>query len=773
MHTKHLEEFIASGLSNKTIHLAKYESVDEQIIDDGFDDKGRKRRKKIGAHWRIPYIDPINKKLHYYRIKPDEPKIENKGKANERAIKYLTPKGAKPHLYFSQQIVNWEMSLKTDKTIYITEGEKKTDKLIQEGFLAVGVSGVWCWQSDHAPIKDLEYLAFSKRKAVLVFDSDWQTNPQVKKALHGLGEALRSMGLSVMYACCPGPEKGIDDYLVEHGIDAWKDYLSVLEERFSEQSAYEYEVETAAKEMLQSPDLMQVIVDDVHKLGVVDEEENIKLLYLAMASHKMDKCVGVIVKGESSTGKTFLVKTIMNLMPLDVTEAITGHSTQALSYWTDISHKIIMVGESRPPNDEFWETDSLWRQLIEDNEITRKIVTKNKEGKQVLETITVKGPIVYISTTTAPNLHEENENRLLIINTDDTLPHINKVLKAQREEEGLSIQEKNKLRVERQFIIDKHRFAMSLLSPLQVDSIFNPLASKIKFNTYGSYTMRDQKKLFRILRILAYLHQFQRVSGGFQSHSPMDQKVPSDYRFDLKQTYNDELGKKRLESPSLLGRDTPLSVCVSIEDYKIAYDILKPVFNSTASEVPSHLLKKWNILYTNHKDNDFDVDDIRRDLNLKRSQAFKVIKLLEDLKMIEGLPEDLESHSKKRLKKYRCIYFNNRECEMIKPEDIEKEPIADKLHYSEPVNPEDIKNPSNIKENEDSHTHTDMGSSPEETSGLKDESAPISPISENQTEIIVSSVNLDKTDRRLGIQVDPSIAHFFEGIALDDEEENT
>ena len=128
MFEHHLKEFRKSGLSDETIVNAGYESQEEKIVDDGFDDLGRKRKKKYGSHWRVAYTHPITKEFYYYRIKPDEPKLENKGKSNEREIKYLTPKNAEPHLYFSKQIDNWEEKLKSNQTIYITEGEKKTDR---------------------------------------------------------------------------------------------------------------------------------------------------------------------------------------------------------------------------------------------------------------------------------------------------------------------------------------------------------------------------------------------------------------------------------------------------------------------------------------------------------------------------------------------------------------------------------------------------------------------------------------------------------------------
>lgn len=190
----HIKDFNKSGLAIETVRKAGYESIPEKVIDDGLDAGGRKKKKKISGFWRAPVTNPITKEIYYYRKRLDEPiKDETTGKE----IRYLTPTGYEPHLYFSLQIDNWKEILSNPSIpIILTEGEKKADKAIQEGFIAVAVSGVWCWSSNHEPIPDLKLICTKGRLILIAFDSDYKDKPQIQKAITKLKETIKSHGYS-------------------------------------------------------------------------------------------------------------------------------------------------------------------------------------------------------------------------------------------------------------------------------------------------------------------------------------------------------------------------------------------------------------------------------------------------------------------------------------------------------------------------------------------------------------------------------------------------
>ena len=133
----------------------------------------------------------------------------------------------------------------------ITEGEKKAAKADQEGFPCIGFVGVYGWQKKRARgqegkaqgerdlIDDLAAIPWQGRPVFLCFDSDAATNPNVRRAEWHLAEALVRHGAVVKIVRLPhgepGPDGtpikvGLDDFLVAHGPDAFRELLAAAAE---------------------------------------------------------------------------------------------------------------------------------------------------------------------------------------------------------------------------------------------------------------------------------------------------------------------------------------------------------------------------------------------------------------------------------------------------------------------------------------------------------------------------------------------------------------
>ena len=62
--------------------------------------------------------------------------------------------------------------------------------------------------------------------------------------------------------------------------------------------------------LLSNPSLLEKFLDDTENLGCVGEDENKVLIYMALTSRKLEDPINLNVKGESSTGKSFVVKNV-------------------------------------------------------------------------------------------------------------------------------------------------------------------------------------------------------------------------------------------------------------------------------------------------------------------------------------------------------------------------------------------------------------------------------------------------------------------------------
>jgi putative DNA primase/helicase len=123
-----------------------------------------------------------------YQYRPDNPRKNAEGKL----VKYETREGYRQVL--DANPILGERMRDPKVPLIVTEGARKADAAISEGYVAVALPGVWCWRKDGVPLPEWEDIKLYGREVYVAFDSDAQTNPHVLKALVGLCEFLRSRG---------------------------------------------------------------------------------------------------------------------------------------------------------------------------------------------------------------------------------------------------------------------------------------------------------------------------------------------------------------------------------------------------------------------------------------------------------------------------------------------------------------------------------------------------------------------------------------------------
>ena len=117
--------------------------------------------------------------------------------------------------------------------IILVEGAKKAGCLLSLGFVAIALPGIFNGRRvtrdgfgkiyAQSLIPDLELFATSNRKFYFCFDRD--TKPKTVKnvniAILKTGRLLEQKGCDVNVITLPGPEKGVDDFIVAQGAAAW------------------------------------------------------------------------------------------------------------------------------------------------------------------------------------------------------------------------------------------------------------------------------------------------------------------------------------------------------------------------------------------------------------------------------------------------------------------------------------------------------------------------------------------------------------------------
>jgi DNA primase len=263
------------------------------------------------------------------------------------------------------------------------------------------------------------------------------------------------------------------------------------------------EERSAALALLGSPDLLRRILEDFGRCGVVGEETNKLVGYLAAVSRKLERPLAVIVQSASAAGKTSLMDAVLAFVPEEERIQYSALTGQSLFYMEgmNLRHKVLAVAE-----EEGAEKASYALKLLQ-SEGELRIASTGKDpqsGRLVTHEYRVEGPVMIFLTTTAVEVDEELLNRSLVLTVDETAEQTRAIHRIQRERRTL---EGLLARTERDEVLRLHRNAQRLLRPL---AVVNPYAPHLTFLDSRTRTRRDHEKYLTLIDAIALLHQHQR-----------------------------------------------------------------------------------------------------------------------------------------------------------------------------------------------------------------------------------------------------------------------
>lgn len=259
----------------------------------------------------------------------------------------------------------------------------------------------------------------------------------------------------------------------------------------------------AAIAFLQSPKLLEQITQDFSQLGIVGEDTNKLVGYLAATSRKLDKPLAVMVQSSSAAGKSSLMEAILSLMPTEERIHYSAMTGQALFYMgeQDLKHKILSIAEEEGAS----QTAYALKLLQSEGEVSIASTGKNPTtGNLETQEYRVEGPVMLFSTTTAIDIDEELMNRCLVLSVDESRAQTQAIHQAQRNKRTLS-----GLRAKQgqQNLIELHQNAQRLLRSL---AVLNPFADQLTFLSDKTRTRRDHEKYLTLIDAITLLHQYQR-----------------------------------------------------------------------------------------------------------------------------------------------------------------------------------------------------------------------------------------------------------------------
>jgi hypothetical protein len=261
--------------------------------------------------------------------------------------------------------------------------------------------------------------------------------------------------------------------------------------------------EAEALALLRAPDLMERILRDFERCGMVGEAVNKQVAYLAVVSRLLEQPLAVIVQSSSAAGKSSLMEAVLAFLPEEQKAQYSAMTGQSLFYMgaADLKHKVLAVVE-----EEGAARASYALKLLQ-SEGALSIASTGKDpasGRLVTHEYRVEGPVAIFLTTTAHEVDEELLNRCLVLGVNENREQTRAIHERQRRARTLQgLRE----RAARAAILQLHRNAQRLLRPLRV---VNEYAPRLGFPDGLTRARRDHVKLLTLIEAMALLHQYQR-----------------------------------------------------------------------------------------------------------------------------------------------------------------------------------------------------------------------------------------------------------------------
>jgi len=268
-------------------------------------------------------------------------------------------------------------------------------------------------------------------------------------------------------------------------------------------AAMSAEERAAAEAFGRSPDLLERICADYGRCGLIGEEHNRLLCYLAAVSRRLEQPLSVLILSSSGAGKSALQNVTLGFCPPEDVVRLTSLTGRALFYQdpTSLRHRVLALAETAGGEEAAYAI----RSLISESELVVSTTVRDRgSGMPTTVENRVEGPTAVFCTTTNPQIDPETRSRFFVIGVDESEEQTARVLDWQRRRESAP----DGLRQEDIEAVRRlHRNFQRLLRPVRVA---NPYATHLTYGTGRLQSRREQPRYLALISAVAFLRQMSR-----------------------------------------------------------------------------------------------------------------------------------------------------------------------------------------------------------------------------------------------------------------------
>lgn len=255
-----------------------------------------------------------------------------------------------------------------------------------------------------------------------------------------------------------------------------------------------------AKAFLRSKNLANELIQKLNKIGILGEDENALILFLALASYKFYNPFSVICLAKSGIGKSYILQKLSECMPKNAYSFHTKISANALYYFD--SHQI----NSKALFIEDLEWTSQMLQPLATLQTQGKLVstraTKDKDGMLHSTTFEVVANLCLLACAYSEKNFEEISLPFLCLHLNHSHAQDLAIMDYQRRASAGLLNENT--------INETTQLLQCVIATLQNIRVINPFAPLISLPEEVSHPRKSFLVLLNFIEVITYFFQYQR-----------------------------------------------------------------------------------------------------------------------------------------------------------------------------------------------------------------------------------------------------------------------
>jgi hypothetical protein len=280
-------------------------------------------------------------------------------------------------------------------------------------------------------------------------------------------------------------------------------YPQGKEKEFAMDAAEEQE----AKKYLSHKNLISNLQNDLQKIGILGEDENALILFLAMASHKSDNPFSVLCLAKSGIGKSYLLQKLSQCMQKNTFSFHTQISENALYYFDSkqIDGKTLFIEDLEWTNAMLNPLATLQTQ----GKLIKTRATKDKDGMLHSTTFEVTAKLCLIACAYSEKNYEQLSLPFLCLHLNHSHSQDINVMEYQKKIKAGLINQVEISQIQRKL--------QCVLASLKSANIINPFATLINLPEDLPHPRKTLLLLLNFIETITFFHQHQREEQANQS----------------------------------------------------------------------------------------------------------------------------------------------------------------------------------------------------------------------------------------------------------------